>query len=357
MKLGIFSWAAGQHLLEHGQRGRQTGRPALRRRVARGAQLASGFALAGAHARGRLPGGEHRRIPHRPGGPRAASTPPGGRRHARHPKSEGRLDLRVARGTVGRGPAPRLRGAPDEARQRFDESFEVLRLFFRGRPFYRTRAASTIWTASPPRPARCSTSGPTRVGGQQPLLPRRRGGMRGFPEIMNGAMRLVDLGEAMARSRARAAAAGFDAAAVERPWGTRGRGRAHAHRVMREPFLQFVEHRAPESQAYLAARCRRARGLVQAPGAGDRPSSTSPRAAAQALRAGGVGSQPPPYALGSKPDTRPPPRPRSGCAGFGTEVVPCSASPTAPPRSSLRRSPQSMVRLVGGQPRGRPRAA
>src|SRR5215468_9524867 len=80
---------------------------------------------------------------------------------------------------------------------------------------------------------------------------------RGLPVFMNGAMRLHELGQAMARYRARAAAAGFDASAVDIPVNRFvfvGESRAHAHRVMREPFLQFLERRAPDLRAFLATR-------------------------------------------------------------------------------------------------------
>ena len=66
-----------------------------------------------------------------------------------------------------------------------------------------------------------------------------------------------EIAETVERYRARARAAGFDAAAVDIPVNRFvfvGEDRAHAHRVMREPFLQFLERRAPDLRAYLATR-------------------------------------------------------------------------------------------------------
>jgi alkanesulfonate monooxygenase SsuD/methylene tetrahydromethanopterin reductase-like flavin-dependent oxidoreductase (luciferase family) len=79
----------------------------------------------------------------------------------------------------------------------------------------------------------------------------------GLPVFMNGAMRIVDLDQAMARYRARAAAAGFAPDTVDIPVNRFvfvGESRAHAHRVMQGPFLQFLERRAPDLKGYLATR-------------------------------------------------------------------------------------------------------
>ena len=82
----------------------------------------------------------------------------------------------------------------------------------------------------------------------------------GLPVFVNGALRLPEIAETVQRYRARAVAAGFDAAAasaVDIPVNRFvfvGEDRAHAHRVMRGPFLQFLERRAPDLRGYLAGR-------------------------------------------------------------------------------------------------------
>ena len=77
----------------------------------------------------------------------------------------------------------------------------------------------------------------------------------GLPVFMNGAMRLGDLDQALTRYRTRSLAAGHAPASADIPVNRFvfvGESRAHAHRVMREPFLQFLERRAPDLSAYLA---------------------------------------------------------------------------------------------------------
>jgi alkanesulfonate monooxygenase SsuD/methylene tetrahydromethanopterin reductase-like flavin-dependent oxidoreductase (luciferase family) len=170
--------------------------------------------------------------------------------------SEGRLDLGLSRGSMDEAPH-RAFGAPrEEARQRFDEAFEVLRLFFRGRPFsFRGRfydlegVTPTPGSVQRPHP-------PLYMVANNPLS-LDAAADAGLPVFMNGAMRLVDLGQSLSRYRARTAAAGFDPGAVDIPVNRFvfvGESRAHAHRVMRDPFLQFLERRAPDLRAFLASR-------------------------------------------------------------------------------------------------------
>jgi alkanesulfonate monooxygenase SsuD/methylene tetrahydromethanopterin reductase-like flavin-dependent oxidoreductase (luciferase family) len=262
--------------------------------------------------------------------------------------SEGRLDLGLSRGSMDEAPH-RAFGAPrDEARQRFDESFEVLRLFFRGRPFsYQGRfydlegiTPSPISVQRPHPPIYMVANNPLSLDAAAD---------QGLPVFMNGAMRLVDLDQSMSRYRARAAAAGFDAGAVDIPVNRFvfvGESRAHAHRVMREPFLQFVEHRAPDLRAYLTARF------------GERATSfellareicifDDPEGCAQRLYEleDQVGIH---HALCTfnliTLDHR---LALESMRRFASEVVPLLEEQAAPSREPTSISPQSMVRLVG----------
>ena len=170
--------------------------------------------------------------------------------------SDGRLDLGLSRGSMDEAPH-RAFGAPrEEARQRFDEAFEVLRLFFRGKPFsYQGRFYDL--TDVTPSPASVQRPHPPIYMVANNPLSLDAAADQGLPVFMNGAMRLVDLEQALTRYRGRAAARGFAPGEADIPVNRFvfvGESRAHAHRVMREPFLQFLERRAPDLRAYLATR-------------------------------------------------------------------------------------------------------
>jgi alkanesulfonate monooxygenase SsuD/methylene tetrahydromethanopterin reductase-like flavin-dependent oxidoreductase (luciferase family) len=176
--------------------------------------------------------------------------------------SEGRLDLGLSRGSMDEAPH-RAFGAPrDEARQRFDEAFAVLRLFFRGRPFsFKGRHYDLSDVVPSPAPVQ-RPHPPLYMVANNPLS-LDAAADQGFPVFMNGAMRLPDLEQALARYRTRrdAAARRGDVPAGGEPpdiplnrFVFVGESRAHAHRVMREPFREFLERRAPDLRAYLAAR-------------------------------------------------------------------------------------------------------
>jgi len=170
--------------------------------------------------------------------------------------SEGRLDLGLSRGSMDEAPH-RAFGAPrEEARARFDESLAVVRLFFRGRPFsYKGRFYDIEGVVPSPRPVQ-RPHPPLYMVANNPLS-LDAAADEGLPVFMNGAMRLADLEQSLTRYRTRAAAAGFDAAAVDIPVNRFvfvGESRAHAHNVMREPFREFMERRAPDLRAFLASR-------------------------------------------------------------------------------------------------------
>lgn len=170
--------------------------------------------------------------------------------------SEGRLDLGISRGSMDEAPH-RLFGAPrEEARQRFEEELAVLRLFFRGRPFsYRGRFYDLGDVTPAPAPIQ-RPHPPMYVVANHPLS-LDAAADEGLPIFMNGAMRLADLDQAMRRYRTRTSAAGFDPDAADIPVNRFvfvGETRDHALRVMREPFREFLEKRAPDLRAGLEAR-------------------------------------------------------------------------------------------------------
>lgn len=167
--------------------------------------------------------------------------------------SEGRLDLGISRGSMDEAPH-RLFGAPrEEARQRFDEALAVLRLFFRGRPFsYKGRFFDLPDVV--PSPAAVQRPHPPIYMVANNPVSLDAAADQGIPVFVNGALRAEDIDQVMQRYRTRAVAAGFDADAVDIPVNRFvfvGETRAHALRVMRDPFLQFLERRAPDLKASL----------------------------------------------------------------------------------------------------------
>jgi alkanesulfonate monooxygenase SsuD/methylene tetrahydromethanopterin reductase-like flavin-dependent oxidoreductase (luciferase family) len=170
--------------------------------------------------------------------------------------SEGRLDLGISRGSMDEAPH-RLFGAPrEEARQRFDEALSVLRLFFRGRPFsYKGRFYDLADVIPSPGSVQ-RPHPPIYVVANNPLS-LDAAADQGMPVFLNGAMRAEDLDQSILRYRERAEAAGYDADQVDIPVNRFifvGETRAHAHRVMREPFMQFLAQRAPDLKAHLEGR-------------------------------------------------------------------------------------------------------
>jgi alkanesulfonate monooxygenase SsuD/methylene tetrahydromethanopterin reductase-like flavin-dependent oxidoreductase (luciferase family) len=170
--------------------------------------------------------------------------------------SEGRLDLGISRGSMDEAPH-RLFGAPrDEARLRFEEELAVMRLFFRGRPFsYRGRFYDLDHVAPAPLSVQ-RPHPPIYVVANNPLS-LDAAADAGLPVFMNGAMRIADVDQAMRRYRARTAQAGHDPDAADIPVNRFvfvGETRAHALDVMREPFRDFLERRAPDLQGVLERR-------------------------------------------------------------------------------------------------------
>jgi alkanesulfonate monooxygenase SsuD/methylene tetrahydromethanopterin reductase-like flavin-dependent oxidoreductase (luciferase family) len=169
--------------------------------------------------------------------------------------SDGRLDLGLSRGSMDEAPHRAFNAPREEARQRFDEAFEVLRLFFRGRPFSYEGRFYQLENIIP-APLSVQRPPPIYMVANNPRS-LDAAADSGLPVFMNGAMRLADLAQTMARYRTRSRAAGFDPDSLQMPVNRFvfvGESRAHAHRVMREPFLAFLERRAPDLRAGLTAR-------------------------------------------------------------------------------------------------------
>lgn len=169
---------------------------------------------------------------------------------------EGRLDLGVSRGSMDEAPH-RLFGAPrEEARLRFEEELAIVRLFFRGRPFSFKGHFYDLEAVTPSPLSVQRPHPPMYVVANNPLS-LDAAADEGLPVFMNGAMRLADIDAAMRRYRARTADAGHDPDAADIPVNRFvfvGETRAHAREVMRGPFLEFLERRAPDLRASLERR-------------------------------------------------------------------------------------------------------
>lgn len=170
--------------------------------------------------------------------------------------SEGRLDLGISRGSMDEAPHRAFNAPREEARPRFDEALEVLRLFFRGRPFSYAGRFYQLDEVVPAPAFVQRPHPPIYVVANNPLS-LDAAADQGLPVFMNGALRAYDLEQSMRRYRTRSAAAGFDADAMDIPVNRFvfvGESREHAHRVMREPFLSFLHRRAPDLAAGLRSR-------------------------------------------------------------------------------------------------------
>lgn len=166
--------------------------------------------------------------------------------------SHGRFDLGVTRGSMDDATHAAFGVSREEARERFDEQLEVLRLACRGEPFafqgryFELEGVVNVRPIQRPHPPFyvVANSASSLDGAAD----------AGLPVLLNGALDLDTLAKNAVRYAARAAAAGFE------PEGSDvlvnrfvyvGESNAAAARAMRGPFLEFLDHRAPDLKAFL----------------------------------------------------------------------------------------------------------
>jgi alkanesulfonate monooxygenase SsuD/methylene tetrahydromethanopterin reductase-like flavin-dependent oxidoreductase (luciferase family) len=167
--------------------------------------------------------------------------------------SRGRCDLGLSRGSMDEASHAAFGVSRDEARLRFDEQYEVLRLACRGEPFsFKGRHFDLKDLVPNPRPV------------QRPhppffIVPNTPTSLddaaeRGLPVFANGALDLAGVARTVDRYRSRGAEAGQATSAagvILNRFVFVGRTNEEAHRTMREPFMRFLETRAPDLRAYL----------------------------------------------------------------------------------------------------------
>ena len=167
--------------------------------------------------------------------------------------SGGRLDLGLSRGSMDEAPHEAFGVSRPEARARFDEAFDILTLAFQGEPFsYEGQFFKLSHLTPGLRPVQ-RPHPPFYLVANNPLS-LDAAADRGLPVFIHGAARIEELEETLVRYRTRSTAAGFPPATADIPVNRFifvGETDAHARRVMREPFLQFLETRAPDLTAYL----------------------------------------------------------------------------------------------------------
>lgn len=167
--------------------------------------------------------------------------------------SGGRFDLGLSRGSMDEAPHHAFGVPRADARDRFDEALEILELAFRGEPFsYEGRFFQLKEITPGPRPVQ-RPHPPFYMVANNPLS-LDAAADHGLPMFVHGAMRIEEVAEALGRYRTRSTAAGFAPEATDiavNRFIFVGESDAHARRVMREPFLRFLETRAPDLRAYL----------------------------------------------------------------------------------------------------------
>lgn len=167
--------------------------------------------------------------------------------------SRGRFDLGLTRGSMDERTHAAFGVTREEAGRRFEEQLEILRLACRGEPFsFRGRYYELDEVVLNPPPVQ-RPHPPFYMVANNPLM-LAAAAEAGTPVFLNGALDLEKVTAAAERYIARATAAGFSPSGADillNRFVFVGDSAAAAHRTIRGPFLQFLEHRAPDLKGYL----------------------------------------------------------------------------------------------------------
>jgi len=167
--------------------------------------------------------------------------------------TRGRFDLGLTRSSMDGQSHAAFGVSHDEARRCFDEHYEVLRLACLGEPFsFKGRYFDLDSVVPNPLPIQRPHPPIYLVANSPASLDWAAD--RGLPIFANGALDLAATARDARRYRTRATAAGFspvDSDLLLNRFVFVAASNAAAHRTMREPFLRFLAHRAPDLRAYL----------------------------------------------------------------------------------------------------------
>jgi alkanesulfonate monooxygenase SsuD/methylene tetrahydromethanopterin reductase-like flavin-dependent oxidoreductase (luciferase family) len=168
--------------------------------------------------------------------------------------TRGRFDLGLSRGSMDEQSHAAFGVSRDEARLRFDEQIEVLRRACTGEPFsFKGRYYELDGAIATPHPVQ-RPHPPFYIVANNPLS-LDAAAAEALPIFLNGALDLAGVMQAAKRYRTRAGRAGWRLAAGANLLLNRfvyvAESTAAARRVMREPFEQFLDQRAPDLKAYL----------------------------------------------------------------------------------------------------------
>jgi alkanesulfonate monooxygenase SsuD/methylene tetrahydromethanopterin reductase-like flavin-dependent oxidoreductase (luciferase family) len=166
--------------------------------------------------------------------------------------SRGRFDLGLSRGSMDDAAHAAFGVSREEARSRFDEQYEVLRLACRGERFsFKGRYYDLEDVTPSPRPVQ-RPHPPFFVVANNPLS-LDDAADRNLPVFAHGALDGAGIARTAERYRSRASAAGMGAGGeiVLNRFVHVGRTDEEAQRTMREPFMRFLDRRAPDLAAYL----------------------------------------------------------------------------------------------------------
>jgi alkanesulfonate monooxygenase SsuD/methylene tetrahydromethanopterin reductase-like flavin-dependent oxidoreductase (luciferase family) len=170
--------------------------------------------------------------------------------------SRGRFDLGLSRGSMDEESHHAFSVSREEARERFSEAFEVLRLACLGRPFsfkghyydLNDIHPSPISLQRPHPPFYMVANNPQSLDAAADS---------GLPIFLNGAMDLETTTATLHRYRERTVNAGFNPQRTDimlNRFVFVAETTQEAQRLMREPFMAFIRKRAPDLKAYLVKR-------------------------------------------------------------------------------------------------------
>jgi len=165
----------------------------------------------------------------------------------------GRFDLGLTRGSMDDRSHEAFGVSRGDARDRFDEHYEILRLACSGEPFS-FRGRHLDLEAVQPSLAPVQRPHPPFYFVANNPASLDAAAERGRPAFLNGALDLAAITASAERywSRARSRGQGRgDASLLLNRFVFVAESNAAAHRIMREPFLRFLDRRAPDLRAYL----------------------------------------------------------------------------------------------------------